>query len=508
VRDSGKHIQEHITNLALKPASIAGILPPRQHHCYRGLNLRVWLDREKNLTNMTCLCPPSYYGDMCQYQNERVSLTLQFRSFADSWRTPFIFVVLLIDNSDERTIHSHHQLTYLPVRNCKTKYNIYLLYSTRPKNQSKIYSIHIDIYEKLSLSYRGSSLIPVLFPFLPVQRIAVQLNIPPMNDNFKSCSAGHCGVHGQYIRYVGGINSTTFCQCHQGWSGRYCTIPHTCMCSPGSLCLGVLANSRSLCLCAPNKWGSRCLLHSQVCQSSGNATCHNGGQCIPVDQYATSNKKFECICPKGFYGDTCQIPRNEIILSFEKDIISPASMFVHFIEVVYNSSPEIGVTFKTIPINRDPATIYWSRPFHIAFVELFTNNYYLITVQTIYNSSRTLIKTLKRSDRCPNIIELFNETIVKLHLLRRIKYYQLPCQEHSKQLSCFYDDVHFCLCNDFGHQRLANCFKFNHTMEYNCQGLSNCENGGKCLQDSESCPETSLCICPVEKNNYSYRNLI
>ncbi|CAF4260324.1 unnamed protein product [Rotaria magnacalcarata] len=27
-----------------------------------------------------CLCPPSYYGDRCQYQNQRVSLTLQFRN--------------------------------------------------------------------------------------------------------------------------------------------------------------------------------------------------------------------------------------------------------------------------------------------------------------------------------------------------------------------------------------------------------------------------------------------
>ena len=35
--------------------------------------------------------------------------------------------------------------------NCKRKYNIYLLYSTKPKDSSKKYSIHIDIYEKITL---------------------------------------------------------------------------------------------------------------------------------------------------------------------------------------------------------------------------------------------------------------------------------------------------------------------------------------------------------------------
>jgi len=32
----------------------------------------------------------------------------------------------------------------------------------------------------------------------------------------------------------------------------------------------------------------------------------------------------------------------------------------------------------------------------------------------------------------------------------------------DQNLSCFYDDIHMCLCEDFGDQRLANCFRFNH----------------------------------------------
>ncbi|CAF4949831.1 unnamed protein product, partial [Rotaria socialis] len=78
--------------------------------CHRGIELTVWLDDEKNLTTSTCLCPPSFYGDRCQYQNQRVSLTLTFAAFPDSWRIPFLFLIMLIDNTHERTIHTYEQL--------------------------------------------------------------------------------------------------------------------------------------------------------------------------------------------------------------------------------------------------------------------------------------------------------------------------------------------------------------------------------------------------------------
>ena len=68
-------------------------------------------------------------------------------------------------------------LTYLPVSNCKTKYNIELLYATRSKYQSREYSVHLDVYEKRTLSYRGSLFRPLPFLFLPIQCVAAQLNI-------------------------------------------------------------------------------------------------------------------------------------------------------------------------------------------------------------------------------------------------------------------------------------------------------------------------------------------
>ncbi|UJR13223.1 hypothetical protein I4U23_000245 [Adineta vaga] len=73
-----------------------------------------------------------------------------------------------------------------------------------------------------------------------------------------------------------------------------------------------------------------------------------------------------------------------MISSFDKDIILPQSMRIHFIEVRKNAPPESGLIFKIVPIDRRPTTIYWKRPYHIAFVELSPNHYYLITAIRTY----------------------------------------------------------------------------------------------------------------------------
>ncbi|CAF4998592.1 unnamed protein product [Rotaria sp. Silwood1] len=371
---------------------------------------------------------------------------------------------------------------------------MYLLYSTRPKDPKKHYSIHIDIYEKISLAYRRSFLLTLEFPFLPVHRVAVQLNIPRTTDDVESCSSQQC-VHGQCIKYSDNPKGITFCQCYRGWSGRYCTISHHCTCSPDSLCIGILANNRSLCVCPMNKWGSRCLFRSTICHSNQNTTCYNGGQCMPTNEHIISNKKFKCICQKGFTGDRCEIADTKIIISFRQDMILPSSLLVHFIQVIDGAPPTNGSTFKMIPINQKELVIHWSYPFHIVFIQLFDKNYYLITVQKSYHPSTTIVREIQSSDRCPYINEVLDHAAVKFHLLRRIKYYHLPCERHLPPVSCFYDDNYFCLCDDYGQHRVANCFEFNYTKKFDCFGQSNCENGAQCLQDRSTCPQTSTCVC-------------
>ncbi|UJR10342.1 hypothetical protein I4U23_014548 [Adineta vaga] len=459
--------------------------------CHRGLDLRVWLNKDKNISTMTCLCPPSFYGNMCQYQNQRVSLTIQFSAKSNSRRKPFVIVISLIDDSEERIIHSSRQISYLPMRDCENKFNIYLLYANRPKDHRKLYFIHIDIYEHVSLTYRGSFLFPITFSFLPVQRLTIQVTIPGSNIKRKTYSDNNPCVHGRLIQYINELNILSFCQCYPGWIGQYCSISYPCMCSIDSICSGILANNRSLCICPINKFGSLCLLNNNICQFNNNTQCRNGGQCIPISVDMESQKQFTCICTKGFTGERCEIQDTKIILSFHKQIVLSESMFVHFIQINHDAAPERSTTFRVLGENHDFVTIYWSYPFHLVFVELPEKKYYLTVIKKFYQQSVIIRKTLDSSDRCPHIRELLDKTIVQSHLLRRIKYYHLPCKNHAYHLSCFYDDIHLCVCQNYSQQRIANCFEFNHYMKLDCFGESSCENGAQCFQDNRYCPQTS-----------------
>ena len=467
------------------------------HRCHRGLGLRVWLNSTGASYETTCLCPPSFYGDHCQYQNQRVSLTLRVQVPPESLRTLFILILSLIDDSERRTIHSSHKLTYISTQDCQAKFDAYFTYATRPKNGSCRYSVHVDIYEQLSLTYRGSLSIPLAYPFLPVHRLAVRIDIPRKNERIDSCSDNSC-VNGRCSAYANDGEGKTFCQCNAGWTGKHCTIPYICACSADSLCIGILANNRSLCVCPINRFGSKCLIERDAyCQHDQKATCYNGGRCVTIHEHVLSNTRSICICPKGFSGSRCQTSDARVVISFQNDVLLSETILVHFIEVMDDAPPESGVTFKTRSLNQDTITVYWPRPFHIALVELYEKNYYLAIVQKTYNRSATAVAMINSSDRCMNIREIFNETIVNLHLVRRIKHYHVPCEaSHSPRLSCFYDDIHLCLCESFGEQRLANCFEFDHQMRLDCSTQGSCQHGAQCLQDRLHCPQQSVCVCP------------
>ncbi|CAF0839228.1 unnamed protein product [Adineta steineri] len=479
-------------NTLLPSASITRATSQREYRCHHGIDIRIWLGSKKNSTTITsCLCPPNFYGNTCQYQNQRVSLTIQIRAPPNDGRTPFAFVVSLIDN-DDQVINSYEQLTYLSAKACQKKINIYLLYLTRPKNMTKHYSIHINAYEKISLVHRTSWLIPLNFPFLPVHRIATILTIPARNDVAKSC-LNHLCIHGQCTKYANNNTiDTSFCLCNQGWTGRYCNISYTCNCANNSLCAGVLAENQSICVCPLGIFGERCFLNNIVCQSN---PCDNRGQCMPVDENTASNK-FTCICPEGFSGNTCQINDTKIVVSFEKGITLSQSIIVHFIQASKYKLHERSTIFKKILVDQNSATIYWSYPFAVMLIETSESTYYLAVAQETYVASTTVMSTINPSHRCAHINELFNKTFVKSHILHRIKYYHTPCQNRSSRLLCFYDDIHICLCTTFEQKRLANCFEFDHHMKHDCIGQNTCENGAKCFQDNLKCPQASLCMCP------------
>ena len=313
--------------------------------------------------------------------------------------------------------------------------------------------------------------------------MVIQLQIPVTTALTENCKTLNCGSHGQCFEYVNTI--VPFCLCNKGWSGTYCDIPYVCNCSSDLFCFGP-----NICLCPLNKFGSRCYLHRLTC------SCQNNGTCIRNDERIGPKKAPWCICPDGFSGSLCEKHDTQITISFPSQMSIPSSILVHFIEVFGKNQSHIrSTTPKKIALDEETVLIYRDRPFHIIFIEIEqSKTYYLSLLQQKFIPSINISLTLKPSDRCPSINEIFNETILSWHLLRRIKYYHIPCQQQQQlNLSCFYDDIHMCICDQERQQ--ANCLTFNHNQSYDCQDQNPCEHQGQCFRDSPSCPITFLCVC-------------
>ncbi|CAF1533816.1 unnamed protein product [Adineta steineri] len=119
---------------------------PRAWLCHRGVVILV--DKDEIVH---CLCSSHYYGNFCQFQNQRVTLTIRIRQENLEKLYVIGIVIRLVDNTG--LVHSYEQVTYVPVINCDVKYNLHLLYQDRPKNMSKNYSVYIDAYNKRNLTY-------------------------------------------------------------------------------------------------------------------------------------------------------------------------------------------------------------------------------------------------------------------------------------------------------------------------------------------------------------------
>ncbi|CAF3802137.1 unnamed protein product [Rotaria sordida] len=99
-------------------------------YCNRGLIIHTLI--ENNSCDKTCMCPPSYYGHLCQYQNQRISLTLRLSSI-DTHAT-YAFVIMLIDDNDEeQKIDAYDQFVYIAKQSYKFGFQC-LLTSTCPIN--------------------------------------------------------------------------------------------------------------------------------------------------------------------------------------------------------------------------------------------------------------------------------------------------------------------------------------------------------------------------------------
>ena len=453
---------------------------PRQFvwKCNRGLYLHHWLGDEKY--NYSCLCPPSYYGDLCQYQNQRITVVLRLKMI-DRYGVYTILTVLIDDDNQE--IHSYHQLVFFfdasLSNTCSKKLGFYLLYPERPKNPLQNFSVRFDVFDTIHLQYLGSWNLPIPFSFLPVHRLATTLllpasQIPPPNDCPLLCVNGKCHKYINREKY--------FCRCDPGWTDLQCdTAIEKHDCSADSILFGPLQN-QSICVCPLSKFGRRCLLR-HACPTD---FCRNNGRCV-VRQDITTELKYACICSEEFAGADCSIPKKALRILFN-NIELANHMTVHILTVHSFTSPASQILLKKLSAFDQHVTFYSDSIMNMVFVKMDTR-YYLAGLDEREQS--TISTSITSDRRCLPVRELMNSTFISLPRIQQVKQYHQLCKR-NRYLKCFFDKILMCLCTV---EHLANCFEFNYDTNLRCDQNLHCRNGGTCLQDNPTCPSTTICVC-------------
>ena len=425
----------------------------------------------------SCFCPPAYYGDRCQYQNEFLGLILNIRRISPrDYFYVFRIIIVLLD--EKRNSLFHEQILYESP--CEKRYQMYLLYPNRSNLMDRNYSVHLNIYSIHRLSniirFRTSYYHTIPFTFLPVNRLVINLPIAEKQAQPKSCESIVC-QNGKCFQYEN-VNQY-YCQCNPGWFDTFCHLHRKCDCSSQSICAG------TDCICPLGKSGLLCYISEIIpCQEN---ICQHGGTCIPGDQRILA-RDSPCICSEEYEGKFCEKRRIDIIIRFN-GITIPGAIFVHYFISRKSRMPDHFMQFKRIPVYENNIILYPSMQYDIAFAQ-FDSNYYLIFINFI-PARQNISTAVILSNKCSYIEELLDRTTFLDHPLKRIKYYHQVC-EYNHHLQCFYDETQLCLCTK-DHQ--ANCFDFNRNETSSCNASDYCENNGKCFVNDLTCPTKSICVC-------------
>jgi hypothetical protein len=477
-------------------------------------NAGILIYNSSSLDNMICLCPYGYYGERCEFQRRRVSIILKFETVDKYSDEPIaIKLVFYLIGSDPECIFDYQQLISVPYRKRHNLfhevYNRYLIQLLYPINSS----IHFQTYIKIdafvmtenSLNFQASWHYDLLFPFIPVQSLSLELFLISPIPSIGSCT------HGRVKPFANKLWKT-WCQCNSGWKGKNCDeldlICQSNTCSPGSVCIPT--KNYPICLCPLYRFGPSCrVIMDLPCRSN---PCKNNGTCMPSQ--SLSELSF-CMCTERFRGSFCEKEASTINIQFDHSISEkfprvPALIVnLNYIRLVTSiidiketyiglfKNVQLGYSFKTIFVENFKLV-------NFGFIQLLTSpseplgQYFLVISNNVHHIESPLSPTIFSvntsvipRNRCPNIDELFHLNISRLTSMSRAKFYHEPCQNNS-QLVCFHDDSLMCLCN---RHRLTQCFPFRHQIT-KCSERHVCLHGGLCFQESNMRnPLDYFCIC-------------
>lgn len=496
-----------------------------------------------NVDNVTCFCPPSYFGDKCQFFSDRITIVTHLRlttwtslsttNSIESLTMPTLFKIK-VNFLFNGTIIDHYEFYSNPIVEMHKyiKHKFYLLYSrsthmllhkqTRFYNRTDIennhpYSVHFDLYALYNNQNTpitlGSWYYPIYFDFLPSFRLATILRFPSWftNSSLDPCVNHTCNQNST-CQPIFNQNNSYFCSCKSGFHGKDCSKYEdicTSYCSPHSLCRPddhsmISATKKPFCICPLGYFGPRCYLKFQQCNSN---PCLNNGSCI-YNYVSYGGDSFVCHCSKFFYGDRCQRTKMIIQVRLNTSIINKS---LHASTVQYYDVEQ--KTLKFLLRHQEvtkgfQSYIYYAHGLEIApalcilkaYYDLNEPKYFIIYIQP----NRSLINISSTPENCPKASTLLEKSkcnfiqitysIVWLYLdnFSKIpnifKYHQI-CRNDNERL-CFYDNVYLCICQS-DHYRV-DCFLHNTEIDH----CTKCFSNGKCVQGDIHDDNNFICLCP------------
>ncbi|CAF1538437.1 unnamed protein product [Adineta ricciae] len=446
--------------------------------CNRGIIIRF------RFSNKKCLCPPSYYGLRCQYQSERVLITVKIDipislvKYGSKNSSLSILARLILGDK----VFDYERILHEPLM----KQMFYLNYPRPPPKKQGNWSVRFDAFliSTFNVQEKASWLFNVPFSFLPVNRLVLHL----MLEDSRGCQTLNC-IHGICRRY---LNSPydEYCQCDDNWSGKFCQDRINCSCVAGGKCID------GYCVCPLARIGNECRVLFNPCH---DIKCENGGTCLPLDE--RQSKKFECMCPNAFWGIYCERRNAEVQIEFSSLTSSElelVNVFVHFLNLESDLSAVLSVEnrflYKNIKLNQI-LHVYQQNHDYLSAITLieiyhqkYTSNYYL---GALLKKNVTNLRTqIDQGNRCPYVDELiFNETIRKFSLRKKLKYYHYACKG-DRGIKCFHDEASLCFC-DQNHQ--PDCVAFPRSLT--ACSTNYCQNNGQCISNIFNGVWDFACIC-------------
>ncbi|UJR19685.1 hypothetical protein I4U23_022819 [Adineta vaga] len=245
----------------------------RHFYCNRGFYLQA-----ANSSELFCFCPPTFYGDRCQFNSRRVSVRLRFdRAYRQDLPIVLNVLVTLVLN---KSVIIDHRFFLDEAKEHPSKYNTYLIYS-RPKPPG-MYSVRIEVYHSIELIHFWEYSVSPL-DFLPVLRIAKVLRFPARSLPW-FCSHNFCQNNATCYQRE---NIGFLCICTRNWKGRLCEMRiENVHCSSYSL-----ARTESICVCPRGYFEPYCYVQNLKCQWHN---CDSNEICIPKSHPPING--HICIC--------------------------------------------------------------------------------------------------------------------------------------------------------------------------------------------------------------------